>query len=141
MKKIERTIQWLGKLRCVKLIRNTDCAKSISKGIFQLQFKEYTTTTTIKVRKLSFFVEVWIVKKVGNPLLSGFEKIILDVVDNNNATVQLHLKDPFPPWWFLLSFYSRKRRDPRLCNNKAPMGFNSPVCTAATYRLVWLHRV
>ena len=121
MKKIERTIQWLGKLRCVKLIRNTDCAKSISKGIFQLQFKEYTTTTTIKVRKLSFFVEVWIVKKVGNPLLSGFEKIILDVVDNNNATVQIHLKDPFPPWWFLLSFYSR--RDPRLCNNKAPMGF------------------
>ena len=94
-----------------------------------------------KVRKLSFFVEVWIVKKVGNPLLSGFEKIILDVVDNNNATAQLHLKDPFPPWWFLLSFYSRKRRDPRLCNNKAPMGFNSPVCTAATYRLVWLHRV
>ena len=137
MKKIERTIQWLGKLRCVKLIRNTDCAKSISKGIFQLQFKEYTTTTTIKVRKLSFFVEFWIVKKVGNPLLSGFEKIILDVVDNNNATVQL--KDPFPPWWFLLSFYSR--RDPRLWNNKAPMGFNSPVCTAATYRLVWLHRV
>ena len=40
--------------------KNTDSAKTVfvSKGIFQLQFKLFTTTSTIKVRILSFFVEV-----------------------------------------------------------------------------------